>query len=90
MSAQGTMERGRVFPQSPARLLLFSQGYQAGACAEERGALEGNDGAVVRALAPTNVTRVQISASTTYVGVEFVDGSLPCSDSKTARNVIVG
>ena len=39
---------------------------------------------------PTNVTRVQISASTTYVGVEFVDGSLPCSDSKTARNVIVG
>ena len=39
---------------------------------------------------PTNETRVQISASTTYVGVEFVDGSLPCSDSKTARNVIVG
>ena len=39
---------------------------------------------------PTDVTRVQISASTTYVGVEFVDGSLPCSDSKTARNVIVG
>ena len=39
---------------------------------------------------PTNVTRVQISASTTCVGVEFVDGSLPCSDSKTAGNVIVG
>ena len=39
---------------------------------------------------PTNVTRVQISASTTCVGVEFVDGSLPCSDSKTTGNVIVG
>ena len=39
---------------------------------------------------PTSVTRVQIPASKTYVGVEFVDGSLPCSDSKTARNVIVG
>ena len=48
----GKGERGR----DPAHFLLFLLGYQAGACAEERGAtaifpLEGNDGAVVRALA---------------------------------------
>ena len=29
---------------------------------------------------PNNVARVQIPASTPYVGVEFVVGSLPCSE----------
>ena len=51
----GTMGRGER-KRPPRTFLLFLLGYQAGACAEERGAtaifpLEGNDGAVVRALA---------------------------------------
>ena len=84
----GKGKRGNVVPLSPARLLLFSQGYQAGACAEERGAtttfpLEGNDGA----------------DPGSNLGVDDICGCWVCwwfsplfrqQDSKTARNVIVG
>ena len=38
-----------------------------------------NVGALLGTL-PSNVARVQIQASTTYMWVEFVVGSLPCSE----------